>query len=191
MNKKEEITFIKQELYKAITYFIKRQQLVAQLMIDLGLDLEEVGKWGALTWASGSGIAKESRLNSDKDVLNKDQEVFDVIKRASERKLSQSGIWSNKNEWEYFLHGRGCRLRNVNTEETITWNCPSVLVFDPYFFLDHLKWRIDTHYREDELYHIRKWLQQQSNDLQSILTFIEEMVDNGLINPDFTLPNMV
>jgi hypothetical protein len=44
----------KNELKNALVYFIDRQQLVAQAMRDLGLNLDLVSKFGALAWVSGT-----------------------------------------------------------------------------------------------------------------------------------------
>jgi hypothetical protein len=51
---------VKQEVYQAIRYFIKRQQIVARAMVALGLDLEVIGQYGALAWVSSiSSIMKK------------------------------------------------------------------------------------------------------------------------------------
>lgn len=177
-------TLTQQELYKAIAYFVERQQLVAQAMRDLGLDLEEVAKWGTAAWFSGQGTHEPHLYEGASD---EEQELYNIMMRARVRELPPTGFWGDKDEWEYFLHGNGCRLRNVNTGEPINWNCPNILAFDPYFFLHHLEWRIESRYREDELYHTRRWIEQHSDGLQSIITLIKEMIDVGLINQDFTL----
>lgn len=184
MNEKEEKQVVQQEVYQAIAYFIERQHLVAQAMQDLGLDLEEVGKWATVAWFSGQGTDKP-RL--EEDASDEGRELFEVMKRAIARNLSSTGSWGDTGEWTYFLHGQGCMLRNAHTGEIINWNCPNVLAFDPYFFLDHLKWRLGSHHREDELQYTRAWIQQQPEGFRSILSLIEEMINDGLINKDMTL----
>jgi hypothetical protein len=52
----DEKKLVKQELYKAIIYFIERQKLVAQAMLDLGLDLGLIARFGAIAWVSGTWI---------------------------------------------------------------------------------------------------------------------------------------
>lgn len=189
MNQEKEKVLVQQEIYRAITHFIERQQLVAQAMRDLGLDLEEVGRWGAAAWASSQGKDKKPKFNLAENASDEMRELFDVAKRAEARRLSQSGVWGDMGEWEYFLHGNGCRLHNVHSEEVIDWNCPNVLAFNPHFFLEHLRWRLESHYREDELQYTEGWIQQHPEGLRAIITLIEEMVDNGLINRDLTLPH--
>ena len=185
---KEKNALIKQEIYKAIAYFIERQHLVAQAMRDLGLDLEEVGKWGAAAWTSGQETGKEPNFDLDESASDEMWELFNVARRAVARKLPQSSVWGNTGEWTYFLHGTGCRLHNTHTGEIIDWNCPNVLAFDPYFFLKHLEWQLESHYRDEELQYTREWIQQQPEGLKSIISLIDEMVDNGLIDRDLTLP---
>jgi hypothetical protein len=185
---KETKVLVQQEIYKSIAHFIKRQGLVAQAMHDLGLDLEEVGKYGAIAWASSAGKDKTPNFNLDENASDETREMFDVARRAEARQVSQVGSWGETGEWEYFLHGKGCRLRNVHTGEVIDWDCPNVLAFDPHFFLYHLEWQLETGFREDELRHTQQWIQQHPKGLKSVITLIQEMIDNGLINPDLTLP---
>jgi hypothetical protein len=133
---------IKDELRNALAYFIERQKLVAQAMMELGLDLQEVAEFKALAWASGK--KSDIALNIEEIEDPYTRKIYRVAKRASERNLSQSGIWRDgkKNEWRYFLHGGGCRLTNSATGEPIDWNCSNVMLYDKYFFIRHLNWQI-------------------------------------------------
>ena len=47
---------VKDELSSALAYFIERQKLVAQAMIELGLDLNEVAEFKSAAWSSGSNL---------------------------------------------------------------------------------------------------------------------------------------
>jgi hypothetical protein len=51
-----------------------------------------------------------------------------------------SGYWGDNNEWQYFLHGGGCRLIHTVTGEPINWNATTVERFDKFWFLDYLLW---------------------------------------------------
>ncbi len=185
---------IKQELLQAIAYFIERQHLVAQAMIEMGLDLEEVGKYGAVAWISSSGVdASELDQLDDSATDQRTREMIEVMRRAQERQLSQKGTWRDKDdsEWIYSLHGAGCSLINPLTTETIDCDCPNVLAFDLYFFFRHLEWQLISPERKDKLQHIRQWLQQSPvSGVHALVVeaLIAEMREEGLINADWTLP---
>jgi len=72
------------------------------------------------------------------------------------------------------------------TDEVIDWNCPKIEAFDPYFFLDHLRWQLET---EDtsSLPQIRKWISSHPRGIESMMPVLEYMMGMGLINPDWTL----
>ena len=145
---------VKDELSGALAFFIERQKLVAQALVELGLDLNEVAEFKAAAWSSGEKLKVDNShivsVNPDNAQM---QELFQVSKRASERNLSQSGIWRDheNNEWQYFLHGGGCRLTNRKTGEPIDWDCPDVNSYDKYKFLHHLEWQLSYAERADKL----------------------------------------
>lgn len=181
------ISFVKQELYKAISYFVERQYLVVQAMLDLGLDLNEVDRYGPVAWAVAE---RENNFNWD-ELDSKDEqvkEILEVSRRAQARQISQIGTWRDRtdNEWQYFLHGKGCLLTNTHTHEKINWNCPNVLSFDPYFFLDHLEWQLTSPERKHDLRNLQNWIEEKGSS--SVIVLIEEMVEDAMINNDMTLP---
>src|SRR5215203_3634857 len=111
---------VKAELREALAYFIERQRLVAQAMTELGLDLNEVGEFGAIAWASNPEADKRSSQDKFEQEIAKANDphikkLLQLALRTSERKLPQSGIWHDdeNNEWKYFLHGSGCCLTNM------------------------------------------------------------------------------
>ena len=183
MNKDDLKARDKQEIYDAIAYFIERQKLVAQAMIDMGLDLEEVGEYGSLVWSSNENVADAQLLEDDALEDEQLRKIFAIAKRARARRLPQKGIWKDKNndEWKYFLHGGGCLLTNVHTGERINWNCPNVLAFDLWFFLDHLEWQLKSPDRKDKFQNTRYWIQTLAG------TLISEMIEEGRINKNLTL----
>jgi len=173
------------ELLKAIAHFIERQKLVAQAMRDLDIDLDDVGKFGAAVW-SQQGVREPL---SSLPVLASDEgkELWEAVRRArSKEPVTQQGVWGDSDEWIYFLHGKGCRLRNILTGEVIDWNCPNAKAFDPYSFLDHLHWRLETE-GESILPRIKEWVSRSPDGSESIIQIIKQMKENGLINPDWTL----
>lgn len=166
---------IKDELRKALAYFIERQRLVAQAMTELGLDLNEVGKFKAAAWASGRKSKKNEAQNIIANIENIEnpytRQLFEVVKRASARDLSQSGIWRDgeNNVWRYFLHGGGCRLTNTKTKEPIDWDCPDVNSYDRYKFFYHLEWQLTSSERAEKL------MRSRSVDKETLNALINEI----------------
>lgn len=169
---------VKEELRNALAYFIERQKLVAQAMMELGLDLNEVGEFGPVAWASNP---QSENINAQ-DVVNKEiaksadpyiQKMLQLALRATERKLSQSGIWydNEKNEWKYFLHGSGCRLTNVKTGEPIDWDCPDVNRYDTWKFMFHLMWQLSSLERAGKLISTHIWA---SHSLEPLINEIKD-----------------
>jgi hypothetical protein len=153
MSQGETKAKVKDELMNALAYFIERQKLVAQALVELGLDLNEVAEFKSAAWSSGTKLKGDnSHIASSSPENAQVQELFQVATRASERNLSQSGIWQDheNNEWQYFLHGGGCRLINRKTGEPIDWDCPDVNSYDKYKFLHHLEWQLSSSERADK-----------------------------------------
>lgn len=196
MKKQDSTALVKQELYQALAYFIERQDLVAQAMLDMGLDLDEVGTFGALAWVSSTThILKD--VEKPMDLFTEGSDLFEVSKRAEAIRVSQKGTWKDydHNEWEYYLHGEGCRLTNRQTSEVIDWDCPNKLSFDPWFFSKHLAWQLEASDRKRKLTHTRAWLQATCSGLSwnaivsEVRRLIDEMIEEGLIKKDWTLAN--
>ena len=146
---------IKEELRNALVYFIERQKLVAQVMTELGLDLNEVAEFKAFAWSSGAKLDKSDTQISTAIPESENtyvKKLFQVAKQASERNLSQSGVWrdNENNEWRYFLHGGGCRLTNIKTGEPIDWDCPDVNSYDRHKFSYHLEWQLSSPERAEK-----------------------------------------
>ncbi len=177
------------EVLEAIAHFIARQKLVAQVMQDLDINLDDVGKWGALIW--GQQGTQESFPPLPTSTSDEAREFWKALQRAkSRRAVIQQGIWSKSKEWIYFLHGGGCRLSNTFTGEVIDWDCPDVESFDPYSFLNHLSWRLEVE-EEYSLKRIREWISNKAEPLEeSILELLNQMVEDGLINSDWTLSDL-
>jgi hypothetical protein len=153
------------DLREALKYFIERQKLVAKAMTEMGLDLDEVAEYGALAWASPDEKSKENYEKFAQSESIWHRKVYQVAKRASERKLPQRGIWrdSEQNEWEYSLHGGGCQLRNIETGEPIDWDAPNVNSYTLMFFERHLLWQMSYPYRSIKLGYLRLVMLQSVN----------------------------
>ena len=122
-------------------------------MTEMGLDLDEVAEFGALAWAFSDEKSMKGYEKFAESESVWHRKVYQVAKRASEMKLPQRGIWhdSEQNEWEYYLHGGGCKLTNVETGEPINWDAPNVNSFTQMFFERHLLWQVSYPYRSIKL----------------------------------------
>jgi len=174
------------EVLGAIAHFVGRQKVVAQAMQDLDIDLDDVGRWGAAVW-SQQGI--QEPLSPLPDMSSDEaRELWRAVQRARTRRpVAQHGTWGDSGVWVYYLHGKGCRLHNTLTGEVIDWDCPNVEAFNPYFFINHLRWRLETE-DKSSLSSIRDWVSQSPDGLESIIRLVEQMKETGLVNPDWTLP---
>ena len=164
---------VKAELREALAYFIERQKLVAQAMTELGLDLNEVGAFGPIAWASSAESDKLSSQDKIKREIAKTndphiQKMLQLALRATGRELPQGGVWHDgeNNEWRYFLHGSGCRLTNVKTGEPIDWDCPDVHKYNKWKFMFHLIWQLSSSERGDKLISTNIWAR---NSLEPLL----------------------
>ncbi|MBI4761338.1 MAG: DUF6896 domain-containing protein [Chloroflexota bacterium] len=168
---------VKAELREALAYFIERQKLVAQAMTELGLDLNEVGEFGPIAWASNPESDKLSAQDKIKQEIAKandprTQKMLQLALRASERALPQSGFWrdSENNEWRYFLHGSGCRLTNIKTGEPIDWDCPDVNRYEKWKFMFHLLWQLSSLERGQKLISTHNWVSASLEPLLDEIT---------------------
>lgn len=83
---------VKQELFQAIVFFIQRQQLVAQAMLDLGLDLQFVGRFASLGW-----ITSDSHILKDTEEF---QALFHLHEAADTVHVPQRGVWRDSDQNE-------------------------------------------------------------------------------------------
>src|SRR5689334_11936237 len=131
------------EILEAVAHFIERQQLVVQVMEELDIDLKDTGRWGNVIWTKQGVQTPQPPLRASASDSSK--KLWEAIERARSRKPIKSvGTWRGSGEWTYSLHGKGCMLRNSITGEEIDWDCPNPRRFDRYFFLEHLRWRLET-----------------------------------------------
>jgi Domain of unknown function (DUF6896) len=177
MAKNDTRSLAKDELYQAILYFIERQQLVVQAMREMSLDINAIGKFGALGWASSASSEngqKPLERFEKEPASEHDREIYNILKRSEEVRVPRKGIWTDKSgqAWNYILHGGGCLLENPETQEPIDWDCPNPGAFDDFFFTTHLDWRLKQ--GDNELRHVEE-LQDE------VKSMFSELVTDGLI----------
>ena len=153
---------LKKQLLDAIEYYINRQKIVSQALTDLGFD-----------------------VTTDVEVDNRQSYISMQKWMTHAKEVPDSGIWidTNNDEWQYLIHGAGCQLTNKKTGEPIDWDVPRINSFTPMFFYNHLFWQFKAHNRFDKVNLIRGRLTGLVNQL------IEELVEKGEINKDYSIPN--
>jgi hypothetical protein len=177
MAENDNRSLAKDELYKAVHYFVDQQQLVVQAMKEMKLDINAIGKFGALGWmSSASSETPQKPLDGfEKEPVNEfEKEIYAVLRHSEEIRVPRKGVWKDQSgqEWNYILHGGGCFLINSETQEPIDWDCPNPKAFDEFFFNTHLEWRL--HQGDDELKHV----QELHSEVKSMFA---ELVNDGLI----------
>lgn len=187
MDDDKKIYLAKQELYRAIVYYIERQQLVVQAMLDLKLDINAIGKFGALAWgydelSNESSLAEIDRLLQNTFNEHK-REVLSARKYAMEIKVSRKGVWRDVTyqDWNYHLHGGGCLLQNIQTQEPLDWDCPNPKAFDSYFFARHLDWRLNTNQADEDISNLRELLVEHDSVYSLTDMLIDELVKDSVV----------
>jgi hypothetical protein len=95
-------------------------------------------------------------------------------------KTPSRGEWGT--EWWFGFHGGGCMLKHRHTNETIEWNGPDPYSFDPFFFIDHLEWRLaQGHY----LPLLRQYIEQEGS--LKVFDLIQDLITEGIITRDYRL----
>jgi len=183
----------KNELLQAIAYFVKRQKLVEQAMLDFNLDLDDMKKWGALAWTVDIAKISETLAETPSD-------LHGMVTRAINRDyktVPQSGVWKDADgqEWDYFMHGGGCRLTHKITRELIDWDPPNTSHFDPWKFRFHLIWQLKAF--GEKYPNLKRLVDENTSKYPAdkefiytdeiVMKLINELISDGLINPDHTL----
>lgn len=146
-------------------------------MLDMRLDINAIGKFGSLGWASSAssenGPKPLDRFQKEPSE-DAEKELNAILKRSEEIKVPRNGRWKDPagQEWQYMLHGGGCSLIHPETQEPLDWDCPNPKAFDDSFFFVHLAWRLKQ--EDDALRHVQE-LQDEAKRM------FAELVEDGLI----------
>jgi hypothetical protein len=95
-------------------------------------------------------------------------------------KTAQVGTWGG--DWEIFFHGAGCRLKHQKTEEVVEWNAPDPYAFDPFFFVEHIEWRLA---QDEWLPLLRAFCDEHGS--HGLHDLINDLIADGIISPDYRL----
>lgn len=97
----------------------------------------------------------------------------------------QVGFWGEKGEWEYFLHGGGCRLTHRQTGERIEWDAGELNKFNVDWFVAYLQWFAKQHGDNEDIKTIYSVLQDVELSKEYSL---EQVLDQHLIWREKLLP---
>jgi len=151
-------------LRNLLAYFIERQRLVVLAMIELNPKL--------LIPANSHFLGIEL----------KPYIVADNIRQSQDTSSLQHGIW--KQEWKYRLHGLGCQLINLNTQEILEWDAPDPRSFRVDWFWQHLEWRFQHENRDPNVNSFRNQLLEQPHqanlDFEHLLNIFAVKQNNGI-----------
>lgn len=111
------------------------------------------------------------------------------------RRSSQIGYWGEGKQWEYFIHGRGCRLIHTITGEPVEWDVYDLNTFNQDWFVHHLEWLLKQTYQDESLTQVNVWLENELKPSASesnrycqlrelILPLLEQLRDSGLLQRD-------
>lgn len=152
---------MKDELTKLVERFIGRQTLVLQAMEYIRPDLLVLSQYR--NWP----VVNQEAFNQ-----------FFWLAKLSVRN-PQSGIWNSN--WDYYIHGKGCRLTHLSTHEPIEWDAPNIDQFDLYWFANWLVWMM----RQENTFPVDVMDSLSGINSQEIIErvrpYLEELVTTGIL----------
>ncbi len=142
-----------------VRYFVaRRASTVVKALIDLRPDIIVT-------------LELYQSLNIRKDDVNEKAKLVDT--KIREGSYQWTGVW--KTEWAYRLHGDGCELIHMNTDERFNWD-----LGDPYIFFTgelqlYLNWLTKAHLSNPDVKVYSEWYQKNTGN-----THIDILL-NGLV----------
>ena len=101
-------------LYTVLLLFVQRQRIVYDLLKELRPDL-----------------FLDFYRTPEKEFFAAREKYF---------RTPRQGAWGQDEVWEFFIHGKGCRIIHLVTQERIEWDTPDPLVFDRHWFTNYINW---------------------------------------------------
>ncbi len=114
-----------QTMYHLISLFVSRQTLVFEALRELRPQIL---------------ISTGAMVKDQIETVHKSR--FDT---------PPTGYWGANQDWKYFLHGLGCKLVHITTQEPIEWDAPDLKSFDRYWFINWLKWYVNYSEEKDSI----------------------------------------
>jgi len=159
---------IQEIMRNLVAYFVLRQQLVVLAVIEL---------WPR-SFYQAIQVENIDIRPYQQDFFAKFQEYREKEDKKQEDS-PQIGIW--KNDWRHFAHGIGCRLTHIQTGERLEWDAPNPKVFDQYWFINHLEWRLKNELYDPYVRQFSEWISNYSDDKEVILATIGRLAEKQII----------
>ncbi len=105
-------------------FITRRRETVIEILVERRPDLVK-------------GLELESILGVSQEENN--ARVTAIREAVGDGTYQWSGIW--RSQWKYRLHGNGCELVNLDTEERFNWDVGDPLVFFTGEIGSYLKWQ--------------------------------------------------
>lgn len=103
-------------------------------------------------------------LNADIENLSK--KMPDIQRQLDIGTFQWTGIWNDK--WAYRLHGLGCELVHLETNERFDWDANDPYIFFTGEFGMHLHWRMKTETDDIHVKRFHEWLATDNLKLQQM-----------------------
>lgn len=168
-----QLSSLQASVLSLVKRFVRRQSIVLDAMRDLRPDII---------------MPLENRGDS----------IYWAELREKHTKMPQVGYWGENAEWEYFLHGGGCRLIHRETGERIEWDAGDLNRFNVDWFVIYLQWLLKyDHNNDEDIRTVRSLLQtievigenpteqiikQHTRWRQQILPILEQLYENKLLS---------
>ncbi len=117
----EHLNLTQLAVYKLVKAFVERQKIVFDAMMEL-----------------------HPRLMSR-------YRVIPLQPEQDKWPMTFIGDWGEAKEWNYFLHGAGCRLIHKLTGEPIEWDASDVKRFDSYWFTKWVEWYLEQEHDDESI----------------------------------------
>jgi hypothetical protein len=145
-------------------YLTRRGNTVVQALIELRPDL-----------------IVQHNLQDTFPVHNLAHKVQEFITKYNKSEVLFEGIW--RKEWRYRLHGIGCELNHLHSEEHFDWDISNPSLFYIGVFQSHIKWRCQNHITDENIRIFLQWLDVDDNNFEA---FIEILKNHHVISSNDT-----
>jgi hypothetical protein len=150
-------------VHSLIKLFVERQLIVLEAIRDLRPD-----------WI----IRAEGRIKNEFSY----DEWLKLVQKYNQNPYI--GLWGINNEWEYYLHGMGCRLKHTTTREPLEWDLGNLHVFDKNWFFNYVQWLI-VHAKDKDTLFIEVKLADEDETLKELLSQdLNQLTEAGIAKPN-------
>lgn len=85
------------------------------------------------------------------------------------KKMPYSAIW--KKDWNYQVHGMGCKLTHILTGEPLEWDVDKMYSFDKYWFINWLQWRLLDGKEDETVAQMKEYVEITANNNLQLVVF--------------------